>query len=155
VIIKVIREKIYLDTTVPSIYYDYRTPDRQKLTKEFWHEKLSDFEIFIYELVVIEINKTPENEKRKNLKELVKDFRVLEITEETDALATEYIKKGVFTEKTRDDALHVAIAVVNGIHYLASWNYRHMVKVKTCREVNLINSLMGYRAIEIVAPPEL
>ncbi len=31
------KEKVYLDTTVPSVYYDTRTPERQRLTVQFWH----------------------------------------------------------------------------------------------------------------------
>ena len=58
-------------------------------------------------------------------------------------------------EKYTSDANHVAIAVVHGIGYLASWNFRHLVKVNTRREVNLVNALEGYNPIEIVAPPEL
>ena len=45
--------------------------------------------------------------------------------------------------------------VVNGVDYLCSWNFTHLVKVSTRREVNLVNSLMGYGQVEIVAPPEL
>ena len=61
----------------------------------------------------------------------------------------------MFSEKYVSDANHVATAVVNGIGYFASWNFRHLVKVQTRRQVNLVNALQGYGAIEIVAPPEL
>ena len=39
--------------------------------------------------------------------------------------------------------------------FLVSWNFRHMVKVKTKQMVNLINLQNGYKTIEIIAPPEL
>lgn len=79
----------------------------------------------------------------------------LEFDEESNALAQEYIQRGIFPEKYVSDANHVAIAVVEGIGYLCSWNFRHLVKVKTRREVNLVNTLKGYGLIEIIAPPEL
>ena len=41
------------------------------------------------------------------------------------------------------------------VAYLVSWNFSHLVKVQTRREVNLVNALEGYDPIEIVAPPEL
>ena len=81
----------------------------------------------------------------------VKEF----FSDEADNLAQEYVRRGVFPEKFASDANHVAIAVVNGIGYLASWNFRHLVRVNTRREVNLGNALEGYNPIEIVAPPEL
>lgn len=54
-----------------------------------------------------------------------------------------------------DDALHVAIATVNDIRYLLSWNFKHLVKVKTRRMVSLLNTNYEYSTIEIIAPPEL
>ena len=60
-----------------------------------------------------------------------------------------------FPDRYVADAQHVAIAVVNGVDYLCSWNFTHLVKVSTRREVNLVNSLMGYGQVEIIAPPEL
>jgi hypothetical protein len=54
-----------------------------------------------------------------------------------------------------DDARHVAIATFYEIAYLVSWNFEHLVKVKTRRMVNSINILEGFREIEIVSPQEL
>jgi len=79
----------------------------------------------------------------------------LPVTEEALILSAEYVRRGVFPERFAADANHVAIAAVNGINYFASWNYKHLVKVATRREINLINALSGYSPIEIVTPPEL
>lgn len=54
-----------------------------------------------------------------------------------------------------DDALHVAIASFNEINYLISWNFEHIVKVKTRKLVNFVNVINGYREIEIISPQEL
>jgi predicted nucleic acid-binding protein len=150
-----IKQKVYLDTTVPSAYFDDRAPDRQKLTRDFWNERLLNFTPVISTIVEIEIKDTPDLEKRDNMQTLVKEFDVLKPNDESDELAQEYVDRKIFTEKFAADANHVAIAVVNGINFLASWNFRHLVKVNTRREVNLINALMGYGQIEIIAPPEL
>ena len=150
-----IKSKVYLDTTVPSAYHDDRTPDRQRLTKQFWTERLPDFECVISTIVLIEINDTPDAERRDNIEGLIDDFEVLEFDEEAYELAQEYVERGIFPEKYTSDANHVAIAVVNGIGYFASWNFKHLVKVNTRREVNLVNALLGYQQIEIIAPPEL
>lgn len=50
---------------------------------------------------------------------------------------------------------HGREVVVNGVRYLVSWNFKHIVNVSTRREVNLINALMGYELIELLVPPEL
>lgn len=57
--------------------------------------------------------------------------------------------------KYRDDAVHIAIAVVNNLDAIVSWNLTHMVKLKTRLEVNGINKIEGYKEIEICTPREV
>ena len=38
---------------------------------------------------------------------------------------------------------------------ILSWNLRHLVKLKTRREINAANLLNGYKIIEIATPEEL
>ncbi len=149
------KAKVYLDTTVPSAYFDGRTPDRQRLTRQFWAERLVDFDPAVSTIVLLEIRDTPDSERRANMERLVDGVGVLEFVEEADELAQEYVGRGIFPEKYAADANHVAIAVVNRIGYFVSWNFAHLVKVNTRREVNLVNAIGGYEPIEIIAPPEL
>lgn len=146
---------LYLDTTVPSAFLDERAPDRRRLTERFWRDGLQRYLPVISTVVLAEIRDTPDKLRRAQLEELVAGFGVLPFSDVADNLAREYVKRGVFPEKYVSDAIHVAIAVSNGAAYLASWNFRHLVKVNTRREVNLVNSIMGFGQIEIVAPPEL
>jgi hypothetical protein len=106
-------------------------------------------------LVLAEIRDTPDPDRQEAIEGLAADFEVLAITPEAEILVDAYLAHGVFTEKTRNDGTHVAIAVTHGIQYLASWNFRHLVKVTKRRQVNLVNALEGYQPIEIVAPPLL
>ena len=88
-------------------------------------------------------------------KEIISNLSILEITEDARELAKEYVDNGIFPEKYLDDAMHVALASVNSIPYVLSWNFKHLVKVKTRRLISLINSLEDYPPVEIIAPPEL
>lgn len=150
-----IKPKLYLDTTIPSAYFDGRATDRQRLTREFWRVRLCDFEPLVSAVTIREIEDTPDDVLRTQMLNLVCHIEVLDIESEALSLAREYVIRGIFPEKYEPDAIHVAVAVTNGIGYLASWNFTHLVKVATRREVNLVNSLLGYGPIEIVAPPEL
>ena len=60
-----------------------------------------------------ELNAVTDDELRKKLMELTKDFETLRIHPEAEALADQYIKKEIFPEKYRDDALHLAVI---GVH---------------------------------------
>lgn len=149
------RQRAYLDASVPSAYHDERAPDRQRLTREFWSGRLLEFEAVISEIVLQEILDTPAIEKRQLLKDLIDDFAVLDFNDEARRLSSEFMRRRIFPDRYVADAQHVAIAVVNRVDYLCSWNFTHLVKVSTRREVNLVNSLMGYGQVEIIAPPEL
>jgi predicted nucleic acid-binding protein len=152
---EMVKTRLYLDTTVPSAYCDERAPDRQRLTQLFWASRLPDFDGMISSIVLREVQETPSAKRREKLQRLIRGFTLLPFDEQADQLAREYVERGIFPEKYSSDANHVAIAVVNGIAYFTSWNFRHLVKVATRREVNLVNALKGYGPIEIVAPPEL
>ena len=66
-----------------------------------------------------------------------------------------YVKEGIVPEKFLNDALHIAIATVNGIDTVVSWNMEHIVKIKTIVEVNKINLKKKYNQIFIVTPEEI
>ena len=105
-------------------------------------------------IVVSEIRDTPDSDKRRRLEALVQSFTVLPVTAEAEDRADEYVDRGVVRGKFRDDALHVALAVTQQIPLLASWNFKHLVKLQVRRQINLINAILGFRQIDIVSPAE-
>lgn len=113
------------------------------------------FEPVISVITLREIEDTPDRDRRVAMQQMVSAFPVLPFDEEAYALAQVYVQRGIFPEKYASDANHVAIAVVSGTGYFANWNFKHLVRVSTRREVNLLNALEGYGNIEIVAPPEM
>ena len=80
---------------------------------------------------------------------------LLEIDLETEELAERYISEGIIPEKYRSDAIHIAAAVINGIDVIVSWNFEHIVKLKTRVMVDGVNKLLGYHEIEICSPEEV
>lgn len=59
------KNKIYLETSSITAYFDSQWPDRQNLTKKFW-QNLDKFEIYISELVLLELKNAPDTELRNN-----------------------------------------------------------------------------------------
>ena len=146
--------KVYLDTSVFSAYFDDRAKMRQEQTKDFW-AKLKEYDKFASEVVIDELNAVSDDKLREDLILLTKDFEILQVNEESEALAEKYIERGIFSEKYREDAIHLALASVSGMDILVSWNFEHLVKRRTRLEANEANSLYGYKSIDIIAPPEL
>ena len=149
------KETLYLDTSVISAYYDERTDERQAATIKFWKDIVPNYKVFISEITVNELDDTKDEALKKKFRILIKNFHILKMSSKVRALASAYIKRGVFPEKYIGDALHVAIATYHDISYVVSWNFEHLVKVKTRKTVNLVNVLEGYKEIEIISPQEL
>ena len=151
------RNNIYLDTSILNFFFEKRDIEKENSTKELFREiKQGKFTAHISELVLREIGDAPSTRK-SSLLSLIKTYpmKILQITEESLALADKFLEQRIFPVKYRDDALHIAIAAVHEMDIMISWNMEHMVKLKTRREVKAVNILAGYNEIEICTPLEV
>jgi predicted nucleic acid-binding protein len=151
------RNTIYLDTSVLNFFFEDEDLEKADSTRELFREiKKGKYNAFISDLVLREIGKI-EGFKRERLLSLIKTYKIpwVEVTPECIELAEKYMRRKIFPLKYRDDGLHIAIATVYHIDVVVSWNLRHMVKLKTRREVKAINILEGYGEIEICTPMEV
>jgi len=83
------------------------------------------------------------------------DIPILEPTDEAVVIADHYVKDGIIPQKYRTDGLHIAIAAVYDMDMIISMNFQHIVKRKTKIGTAHINTLKGYRAVEIYTPMEV
>lgn len=118
-----------------------------------WLYKFVAF-IHHYELSVTsieEIDKFGNSVKKENIRNLIFDhnMKVLELSKEAVILADEYIKRGAIPKSEPEDAYHIAIASVNHLDALASWNFRHIVSMNPIRKIREINMKQRYPTIEI------
>ena len=74
---------------------------------------------------------------------------------EVQRLAKLYVAENVIPEKYAADALHIAATTVNNIDYIVSFNFRHIVKVKTIMMTELVNLREHYKRIGIYSPTEV
>lgn len=61
----------------------------------------------------------------------------------------------VFTKSNRQDARHIAYAVYNDMDIIASYNFRHIVRLSTIKKLQSANLILGYHTPEIRSPLEL
>lgn len=146
--------RIYLDTSVFSALFDVRNPERQELTKEFF-SKIDEYEVFISNLTRIEIDKTPDKNLREKMQEQVSDITIVPPAGAVQQLTEEYIRYEAISGNYIEDAYHIAIAVVNNLDIVVSWNFRHIVRRKTKDIVSMVNGKNNYKHLEIMTPAEL
>jgi len=80
---------------------------------------------------------------------------MLDIEEEARFLAEKTITGRGIPAEYPEDALHIAVAAVNGIEVLITWNFAHMNNPFTRRAIRRIVEEEGYVCPEICSPEEL
>jgi predicted nucleic acid-binding protein len=149
--------KVYLDTSVISHLMQEDVPEKMADTLKLWDMfKDGKYDIYLSQVTIDEIRKCPEP-KRSAMYDYLSDidYTNLDITEETLELAQRIIDIGILTQKSFDDCQHIAAAVINGCDCIISWNFKHIVNIKTIRGVRAITNLKGYKPIEILNPSVL
>ena len=89
------------------------------------------------------------------MKEVASQFPAFFITDDVEGLANEYVRYGAVPESYLEDAYHIAVAVINEMDCILSWNFRHIVRRKTRDIVKMVNTVNAFRHIEIMTPAEL
>lgn len=144
--------KLYIDTSVIGGYFDQEFEEETKAL--FNKVKQNEYSIVLSDLTERELLGAPEN-----VKMLLKNLGILPeivlMTTEVNGLAEEYLHEKVVGETSKDDCLHIALATINKIDILVSWNFRHIVNVKRIRGYNAINIKNGYSVLEIRSPKDL
>lgn len=152
------KTKIYLDTSVLSYLKQEDSPDRMKATLQFWEELKNRDDIIIYlsDVTIAEVSDCYEP-KRSYIMNKLKEIHFTFLTKDDDAesLARQIIELGILNNKSHDDCLHIAIAVLEACNYIVSWNFKHLVNVKTINGVRAITNLKGFSPIDIITPEML
>lgn len=148
--------RYYVDTSVWNFLLEEDRPERRQATERFFRAVGGHGLLAISDVVAREVARAPEV-RRQALNALLKTHapQVLEVTVEVEALAEQYIAAGLIPPRYLDDALHLAVTAVYDRDALVSWNFEHLVKLKTRLGVNGLNKMLGYREIEIVSPEEV
>jgi len=152
--------RIYVETSVWSHYYADDAPDAKAKTREFLRqcrEAGPAVELYVSQVVLDELGEAAED-LADRLLHLVSRHGALLLParEEVLDLAEAYAAHGAIPRRKLADRTHAAIATVNQVNVLVSWNYRDFVNVPQRKKIQGVNVLLGYHnPIEIVTPPEV
>ncbi len=80
---------------------------------------------------------------------------MLEITQEVESLTQAILSSGVIPPRAVRDAAHIAVATVNEIDYLLTWNCKHLANAQIARRISLVCERVGRRMPIICTPEEL
>lgn len=149
--------KVYLDTSVISYLQQEDTPERMKDTLALWKQfEAEKYDICLSQVTLDEVGECREPKRTVLYEYLSKiSYTKLEITDEVLKVANQIIAMGILTPKSFDDCQHIATAVVHGCDCIISWNFKHIVNIKTIKGVRAITHLESYKDIDIMNPSVL
>lgn len=153
------KETVYIETTVIGYLtsrprQDVMVAAHQQATHEWWQTAVDRFELFVSQLVVQECSAGDQQAAEERLN-AIESFTLLPTTADAERLAAELIQGHAVPETQPEDALHVALAAVNGIEYLVTWNFRHIANASVRSAIERICREAGYEPPIICTPEEL
>ena len=145
-------QKIYIDTSVLGGYFDveFQVPTREL----FEIIKRGEYQVVISDITEGELLNAPEN-VRTLFNDLGIDYEIVNLNDDSIALASEYVRENVVNQTSFNDCLHIAIATIARLDLLVSWNFKHIVNINRIHGYNGINIKNGYPSIEIRSPKDL
>ena len=147
------KQRIYIDTSVVGGYFD----EEFKETTRLLFDRLEKNEIIfvVSDLLDLELLNAPENVRELLHNYSADKFQRVELTDEVITLADKYIFEKVVGQTSLEDCRHIALATINRVDVLASWNFKHIVNLDRIKGYNSVNLKSGYPMIEIRSPKDL
>jgi hypothetical protein len=145
--------KVYADTSVFRGCFDDEFEEWSNKLMEEFNRGLKT--VVISDLTLKELEGAP-HYVRNIAKEIPEEHKECVIlNDDAKMLARHYIEDGAVSERCLVDAQHIAIATINRVNVLVSWNFRHIVNLSRIRLYNSVNLKYGYPLLEIRSPREV
>ncbi len=146
------RQRIYIDTSVIGGYFD---DEFEEPTKRLFDRIANkDFDVYFSEVNETELSLAPQH--IQDVKKVIplECYHYVNLDSDSKALAETYIFDKALGKASTNDAYHIAIASVNRLDCLVSWNFKHIVNFDKIKMFNSINLKLGYPLIDIRTPLE-
>lgn len=151
--------RVYVETSVVSYLTARLSRDvvilgNQVVTRDWWRDAEERFELVVSALVLEEAGDGDPQVSRDRLAAL-EPLTVLDATDESITLADALIQAHAVPARAAQDAAHIAIAVVNGVEYLSTWNFRHIANPFAASKIEEACRAAGYEPAKICTPRQL
>jgi hypothetical protein len=150
---------VYVETSIVG-YLTARSREavifqaRQELTRDWWQNRRAQYDVVISQLVLDEAARGDAAAATERLR-LLDGIPLLDAADaRIPAVAIELLAAHVLPEKAQSDATHVAIAAVNAVDYLLTWNCKHIANADVLPKVYRLLTSLGYAPPLIVTPEE-
>ena len=147
------KPRIYIDTSIVGSYFDEEF--KEATNRLFQRLENNEIIFVISDLLDLELIDAPERVQELLYNYSANKFERISLTEEAIKLADKYIAEKVVGRASLEDCRHIALATINRVDVLASWNFKHIVNLNKIKGYNSVNLRFGYQMIEIRSPNDL
>ena len=153
------RERVDLETSIPS--YLTARPSRdlisaahRELTREWWEHHRHKYDLFVSGLVLEEISLGDPDAARRRI-DVLAGIQVLEESIDAKSLAKTFVAETLMPKNAGDDAMHVAIATLQRMDFLLTWNCRHIANAAILKRLEIRCAKLGYTLPRLCTPEQL
>lgn len=152
-------QSVYLETTAIGNIAGRVHPDpviaaRQTITRQWWSTAVARYRLFVSGLVVEECSAGDPSAAAERLV-ILDGLQLLAAPNESLALATMLVQRNAVPATEPRDAAHIAIAAVNGIDFLATWNFKHILNPEKQHLIEAVCRTAGHEPPTICTPEQL
>ena len=152
------RRRIYVETSIPSFYFETRTePDmvaRREWTRRWWGRAKDQHELVTSEAVLAELQRG-DHPQQADCLGLVKDLDLVRIDLAINETVQAYVAHHVMPREPLGDALHLALASHHRCDFLVTWNCRNLANANKFDHIRRVNCILGLFVPGLVTPLEL
>lgn len=149
---------VYIETTIPSFYHTARRSIQslawREETRRWWSVKAPNYKLFTSEAVLRELRSASKPIAVSRLS-LLEGVPLLPLTDAVIDTAESYMSHRLMPREALGDAVHVAVASVNAIDFVLTWNCRHLANANKASHLAAINRRLGLFVPTIVTPYNL
>lgn len=151
-------KSVYLETSIISYLTARPSQDlilaaHQEVTRQWWNERRNRFELFVSRLVIDEVSRGDPDAVARRLN-AIQGLSALPIVPDAIRLAKRLIDTEALPRVAVEDALHIGLSAVNGIHYLLTWNCKHIANAERLWQINDLIRGEGLEPPLICTPEE-
>jgi len=150
--------KIYVETSIPSFYYEIRSePEmvaRRNWTRQWWLECRHEYEVVTSDAVIDELSRGDYSTKNDALN-LVKDLPFLPLETAVYEIVQTYLQHRLMPKDPLGDALHLALASYHKCEFLLTWNCKNLANANKFTHIKRLNTQMGLFIPTLITPLEL
>lgn len=152
------RRRIYIETTIPSFYFEARQEvemvARREWTRHWWSRARQADELVTSEAVLDELAKG-DFEARGSCLELLEALGLVPVVPAIAEIVEASIAHNLMPRDPAGDALHLALASYHRCDFLVTWNCRHLANANKFDHIRRVNGILGLFVPSLVTPLEL